>query len=383
MFNGILAAADEVAATPGVRAVVLHGEGPSFCSGLDVALAHVASSRSRSTTSSSAARTARTSRSASPPTGSTCRCRSSPRCTATSSAAACRSRSAPTSASPRPARGSASWSHVGPRARHGHHLDAAAPRAGSTSPRSSPTPRAGLAATEAAALGLVTRIADDPLAAARELAAEIAGRSPDAVRAAKKLYDTSWQGPVDEALVLESELQRALLGSKNQMAAVTAGFTKEPAEFEDPEPVRARDAACRGPRSRRAGDADGADREVEAGRQRRPVPGAERRAVGQPGLPADRGRDSRARRRPSAWRRCRSARGCRARRRSGRPRSAARGPSRRAPEYATNGAGGDGGRSAAVDLELVDPRRARGEPCSESVTSSRTQRAWRALIVAS
>src|SRR4051795_3909894 len=37
MFEGILAAADEVAATPGVRAVVLHGEGASFCSGLDVA----------------------------------------------------------------------------------------------------------------------------------------------------------------------------------------------------------------------------------------------------------------------------------------------------------------------------------------------------------
>src|SRR3712207_3776253 len=36
MFNGILAAAAEVAETPGVRAVVLHGEGPSFCSGLDV-----------------------------------------------------------------------------------------------------------------------------------------------------------------------------------------------------------------------------------------------------------------------------------------------------------------------------------------------------------
>src|SRR3712207_2485680 len=36
MFDGILAAAEEVAATPGVRAVVLHGEGPSFCSGLDV-----------------------------------------------------------------------------------------------------------------------------------------------------------------------------------------------------------------------------------------------------------------------------------------------------------------------------------------------------------
>src|SRR3954464_4131757 len=37
MFEGILAAAEEVAETPGVRAVVLHGNGKSFCSGLDVA----------------------------------------------------------------------------------------------------------------------------------------------------------------------------------------------------------------------------------------------------------------------------------------------------------------------------------------------------------
>src|ERR671921_1465182 len=37
MFEGIAAAAAEIGATPGVRAVVLHGEGPSFCSGLDVA----------------------------------------------------------------------------------------------------------------------------------------------------------------------------------------------------------------------------------------------------------------------------------------------------------------------------------------------------------
>src|SRR3954454_11630233 len=37
MFEGIAAAAEEVAGTPGVRAVVLHGDGPSFCSGLDIA----------------------------------------------------------------------------------------------------------------------------------------------------------------------------------------------------------------------------------------------------------------------------------------------------------------------------------------------------------
>ena len=37
MFEAIAGAAERVAVEPGVRAVVLHGEGPSFCSGLDVA----------------------------------------------------------------------------------------------------------------------------------------------------------------------------------------------------------------------------------------------------------------------------------------------------------------------------------------------------------
>ena len=36
------------------------------------------------------------------------------------------------------------------------------------------------------------------------------------------------------ALLLESELQTALIGSPNQLAAVTAGLTKEPAEFDGP-----------------------------------------------------------------------------------------------------------------------------------------------------
>src|SRR5581483_11564956 len=37
MFDAILAAAERLRSEPGVRAVVLHGEGPSFCSGLDLA----------------------------------------------------------------------------------------------------------------------------------------------------------------------------------------------------------------------------------------------------------------------------------------------------------------------------------------------------------
>ena len=45
---------------------------------------------------------------------------------------------------------------------------------------------------EAARLGVVTRLSRDPLADARGLAAEIASRSPDAMRAVKRLFDQSW-----------------------------------------------------------------------------------------------------------------------------------------------------------------------------------------------
>jgi len=87
---------------------------------------------------------------------------------------------------------------------------------------------------EAAACGLATRVETDPLAAAKGLAAEIAGRSPHAVRAAKKLYDMTWDNQDKAALELESALQMDLIGTPNQMAAVMAGVTKQPPEFEDP-----------------------------------------------------------------------------------------------------------------------------------------------------
>ncbi len=87
---------------------------------------------------------------------------------------------------------------------------------------------------EAARLGVITRTAEDPHAAARELADEIARRSPDAVRAGKRLFDESWTGPAAETLALEEHLQRSLMGSPNQLAAVMAGVSRQPAEFTDP-----------------------------------------------------------------------------------------------------------------------------------------------------
>jgi len=87
---------------------------------------------------------------------------------------------------------------------------------------------------EALRLGVVTRLSEDPLAAACELAAEIAQRSPDAIRRAKRLFDQAWTGSVEETLGLEAQLQKELLGAPNQIAALTAGLTKQPAEFTDP-----------------------------------------------------------------------------------------------------------------------------------------------------
>lgn len=92
-----------------------------------------------------------------------------------------------------------------------------------------------LSGEEALELGLVTRVADDPLSAAHELAGEIASRSPDAIRGAKRLLDHAWNRPAQEGLRLEAEIQRQLIGSANQIAAVTAGLTKEPAAFTDPD----------------------------------------------------------------------------------------------------------------------------------------------------
>ena len=90
-----------------------------------------------------------------------------------------------------------------------------------------------IGADEALDLGLVTRLSEDPLADAKELAAEIASKSPHAIRSGKRLINEAYTGRSEDALKLEAELQRALIGSPNQIAAVTAAMMKEPAKFED------------------------------------------------------------------------------------------------------------------------------------------------------
>ena len=241
MFEGILAAVEEVGSTPGVRAVVLNGEGPSFCSGLDVG-SFLDGPVSLDTLLERGERRANVAQ-----------------------------------------RASTDWLDLpipviaavhgncfggGLQIALGADVRIATPdaRLSVMEVKWGLVPDMGITNTlprlarldvakeltytgrifsgeEAAGYGIVTRVTADPLAAAKQLAAEIAGRSPDAVRAAKRLYDETWTGDRDEALLLETELQVALAGSPNQLAAVTAGFTKQPGEFTDPEPATPQPAA--------------------------------------------------------------------------------------------------------------------------------------------
>jgi enoyl-CoA hydratase/carnithine racemase len=75
---------------------------------------------------------------------------------------------------------------------------------------------------EAVALGLATRCAADPLAVALSLAAEIAGRSPRAVRTAKRLFESAWRADWDEGLRLEAAAQRELVESEEQRQEIRA-----------------------------------------------------------------------------------------------------------------------------------------------------------------
>lgn len=73
---------------------------------------------------------------------------------------------------------------------------------------------------EAANLGLVTRVCEDPMKDANSFATELVKRSPDAIAAGKQLFQSTWTTASDEeSLRLETKLQRKLLVSWNQLAA--------------------------------------------------------------------------------------------------------------------------------------------------------------------
>jgi len=87
-------------------------------------------------------------------------------------------------------------------------------------------------AQEALSYGLATRICDDPRMAALEVAREIAAKSPEAIRAAKRMLNNLAVDP-GPALLAESIEQMKLMGGPNQLEAVRANLEKRAPRFAD------------------------------------------------------------------------------------------------------------------------------------------------------
>jgi enoyl-CoA hydratase/carnithine racemase len=88
---------------------------------------------------------------------------------------------------------------------------------------------------EAVRLGLATRVDPNPRQAALELARSIAGRSPQAIRSAKRLLDLAGRVDLQAGFAAEQQEIKALIGSPNQVEAVTAEFERRPPQFAEPQ----------------------------------------------------------------------------------------------------------------------------------------------------
>jgi len=86
---------------------------------------------------------------------------------------------------------------------------------------------------EAHDLGLATRLSDTPLDDAMALARDIAGRSPGAVRGAKELFNRIDHDGAAEAFAEERRVIGQQIGSTNQMEAVMSGFENRAPVFVD------------------------------------------------------------------------------------------------------------------------------------------------------
>ena len=87
---------------------------------------------------------------------------------------------------------------------------------------------------EAYALGLATRLSETPYPEAMSMAAEIACRSPAAIRGAKALLNNLFNEGAAQQFAEERRVIGLLVGGPNQVEAVMANFEKRPAVFTDP-----------------------------------------------------------------------------------------------------------------------------------------------------
>jgi enoyl-CoA hydratase/carnithine racemase len=87
---------------------------------------------------------------------------------------------------------------------------------------------------EALRFGFATRVSVDPRAEALAVAREIAEQSPDAIRAAKRLFNLAGGSDAAACLLAESREQGRIIGSANQTEAVMANLQQRAPRFSDP-----------------------------------------------------------------------------------------------------------------------------------------------------
>ncbi len=88
-----------------------------------------------------------------------------------------------------------------------------------------------VAAEEAHQLGLVTRVSETPFEDAMSMAAEIAKQNPDAISYSKQLFQQTWYGDPIEGLRTEEKLQTKTLQAGNPNEAMQAEMQKRTANF--------------------------------------------------------------------------------------------------------------------------------------------------------
>ena len=94
-------------------------------------------------------------------------------------------------------------------------------------------------AEEALSLGLVSRVADDPVAAATELVAELAANAPAAVAMTKEvMWANLHAASLDQALALEARTQSLLRATSDAKEARQAFLEKRSPEFGAPDSDR-------------------------------------------------------------------------------------------------------------------------------------------------
>lgn len=88
---------------------------------------------------------------------------------------------------------------------------------------------------EAHGLGFATFVEEDPLSRAMEIAEVVASKNPHAIQAAKRLQDVMHEASAADILMSESLEQDKISRTKNQLEAVMSSMQKRPGEYDEVE----------------------------------------------------------------------------------------------------------------------------------------------------